>query len=453
MANTEDNNKDKNPRDDDFFAELFSRLLDGNLNKYKSWQPLSFNSTEFLGNLFAIQSPLFKNSNNNSKNKEVNINWNTAHEYAIKIASLEDRNFLKDSNKKRNFNELVKIADIWINKNTIFPVIELPCKLWTRKNWINNTLGFWQNLTKEISNKLSTNLANVLNNQIPLEIKSNLRDTNSMFYTLGNALFSAQLGQTVGSLANEVLSMTDVGISESSNKEIILLPSNINKISTNLSLSKDDTSLYIIIREIASKRLHTQSKWLYGYLLGLIRNYANEINIDISNIEEIVKGTGLKNNYSIQDILYTNLISPKNNKRQTEALHLLEHVLVLIESWIDNLVNQSIIQMKSHQSLIEAFKRRQITSSPLKQTFFMLTGTHINSIKFQKYLSFWKLITKVYGQEKRDSIWKHPDFMPSIDNINKPKEFFSEKLKDNNKDKITDKMIDDLIQNENDQKK
>ena len=128
---------------------------------------------------------------------------------------------------------------------------------------------------------------------------------------------------------------------------------------------------------------------------------------------------------TIQEIISGGLFEPELNESQKSALKRTERLLALIEGWIVEIVNNAATnRLPSLNSLQEAMNRRRAEGGPAEKTFGALIGLELRPKLMREASQFWKQQTKVNGIEKRDSLWSHPDLLPSLEDLQNP-EFFN----------------------------
>ena len=68
--------------------------------------------------------------------------------------------------------------------------------------------------------------------------------------------------------------------------------------------------------------------------------------------------------------------------------------------------------------------RRRAVGGPAEKTFGALIGLDLRPKLIREAADFWNKQTLTFGTNVRDSLWNHPDLLPSIDDLQDP-EFFN----------------------------
>jgi putative hydrolase len=99
------------------------------------------------------------------------------------------------------------------------------------------------------------------------------------------------------------------------------------------------------------------------------------------------------------------------------ALATIETLLALIEGWVEVVTESATKLLPTASSLDEVLRRRRATSSPAQSTFATLVGLELKPRRTREAAAFWKTLTERLGVSKRDSIWDHPDLLPTAGDI------------------------------------
>jgi putative hydrolase len=238
---------------------------------------------------------------------------------------------------------------------------------------------------------------------------------------VGGLMFGAQVGQGLGGLAREVLSSTDIGLPLGPVGTAALLPENIAAFGEGLERPADEVRLYVALREAAHQRLFKHVPWLRQRVLDTVDAYSRGINLDLSVIEEAMRGIDPTNPQSIQEALGGGMFAPQETPEQQAALRRLETLLALIEGWVDSVVGAAATaHMGGAEALREAMRRRRATGGPAEQTFATLVGLELRPRRLRDAAALWWSVTEKRGISGRDAIWSHPDLLPTADDLDDP---------------------------------
>jgi putative hydrolase len=373
------------------------------------------------------------------------VNWTLAHDHARRAAaSASDPSVSAIQN--RDVDEALRLAELWLDKATDFPGTGIIGRGWSRAEWIEATMGTWRRLTEPVANSIAGALSKALTEQMPEEMKGMLGGASSMLTNMGGAIFGMQLGAAIGALSGEVVSSSDIGV-PLVDLEMALLPANVAKFGEGLGLPAGDVRLYLAVREAAHARLFMHVPWLRSHLLGAIEDYARGVHIDVSRIEELARDIDPSNPESVQEALQGGVFMPQRTPQQDAALIKLETALALVEGWVDELTAAATEGvLPSSAALREAVRRRRATGGPAEHAFASLVGLELRPRRLRDAATLWNSLTQERGIAGRDAIWRHPDLLPTAEDLDDPRGFSARRALADAKDSEVDEALAKLLE-------
>ena len=348
--------------------------------------------------------------------------------------------------------ETMRLADLWLDDATQFPATQVAPKVWSRQEWLDHTLNAWhpivepiaqqmQALTAEMPELESTeDLGDALpeqlramlpDGQLPPELLQMLQPMMGMLQQLGAAAFSMQLGQSMATLASEVLSSTDIGIPLGEDNTPAFVTTNIDIFGEGLPIAPADVRLYVALREGAHQRLFNHVPWLRTRLIGAVEEYARGLRVDQSRVQEALSGIDVSDPEALQSVMASGVLEPPKSAEQQAALARIETLLALIEGWVDDVVEQAIAErMTTADALGETIRRRRAAGGPAERAFGNLLGLELRPKSMREAAIIFKGLRSMRGSQARDAIWDHPDFLPSADDLAEPMDFLARSADD-----------------------
>ena len=115
------------------------------------------------------------------------------------------------------------------------------------------------------------------------------------------------------------------------------------------------------------------------------------------------------------------LFEPQKTPEQLATLGRLETMLALVEGWVDDVVTQATAdRMPSAPALAEAVRRARATGGPAEETFATLVGLELRPRRMRDAANLWAALRDARGMEGRDSVWSHPDLIPTSADLDDP---------------------------------
>ncbi len=371
------------------------------------------------------------------------VDWDSARD-AVKKSLKSDMQITERD--EQSMKIATELADLWLNNATAFPQSDISHRLLTKQQWVDQTFESWKKIVEPVAEGVSGAMTGLLPNDqdggslqipeeflssLPPEVAANLRETlaskdfaaitgpiMAMAKSMGATMYGTQFGQALGSMANEVLSTSDVGIPLTDHEISGYVAGNVTNFSNSLGLDESDVRIYVALRERAHSRLFANAPWLNSQILSAIAAHAKGVKIDTSRIQDAIAGLDPTNPEQIQNSITPDLFEPVLTPEQVKAHEKLEQLLALIEGWVSVVVSEAISnRLTSAVALDEAFRRRRAAGGPAEKLFAGLIGLELRPKRMREAAQLWEKLTELKGQANRDEIWQHPDLLPSLDDL------------------------------------
>jgi putative hydrolase len=379
------------------------------------------------------------------------IDENLAREEAGRIAATGAVD--ASATEVERLRQALHIAALWLDEATEITQLTAEPSLLTRADWARQTLPVWSQLAEPVARSIADALTEVLDAQVPEEMKAMIGDAGSLMRSLGGTLFTLQLGHVVGQLAAEAVSGGDIGIPllpgrEEHDVQAALLPQNVAAFGQGLDIPADQIELYLAVRELAHARLFRHARWLRSHLLSAITEYARGIRIDAQSIESVAADFDPANPESLREALTSGALIPPKSEAQLAALARLETTLALIEGWVDHVTSQATTRLPRADAVAESVRRRRAAGGPAESAFSTLVGLELRPRRLREAAAFWQAVSEAAGAEARDSLWDHPDLLPSADDIDDPARVIATLVAGAGRDEAFDQALSDLLSGE-----
>jgi putative hydrolase len=379
----------------------------------------------------------------NADNADGSVNWKLATDQARAIA--RDGAFAVSEDSRKTIKDALAIGELWLDQATSISALTNEPKLITRELWVADAMPLFEALSAPVANKMSDALAQNLRDNAPEELSALLGNAGGLMRSAGGALFAMQLGQALGKMSAEVLSGGDIGLPIFIDQRAAFIPQNLDAFVSGLEVDKDQAYIYLCVREMAHTRLFKHSKWLRDAIVGQISNYASGIKIDNDRINEIAEDLSSANQDELKRALETGAFIAARTEDQQLALDRIETMLALIEGWVDVVTEEATKLLPKSAAISEAVRRRRATGGPAEQTFGTIVGLELRPRKLREAAAMWRSIGAAVGTEKRDSLWDHPDLLPSEADIANPQQIIEKLTGNTGQSDEFDQALRDLL--------
>ena len=347
---------------------------------------------------------------------EGSVNWTLAKDVARRTVAQQPDPF-PTAQQRSEVADALRLADHWLDSATDLPSGVSTTAAWSRAEWVEETLEVWKRLVEPVAEHVVTAMGSAL----PEEAKAMAGPLIGILNQAGGAMFGSQVGQALGGLAGEVLTASDIGLPLGPEGKAALVPQNVDDFAAGLDVGGDDVLLYLALREAAHQRLFAHVPWLRAHLLATVEDYGRGTSIDVSKIEESMRGIDPMNPAALQEALEGGLFEPQKTPAQEAALARLETVLALVEGWVDEVVSQATEdRMPAAAKLQEAVRRRRAAGGPAESTFAALVGLELRPRRLRDASTLWGSLRSRQGSGARDAVWAHPDLLPTAADLDDP---------------------------------
>ena len=346
------------------------------------------------------------------------VDWNmAAHQAKTEARKL---NLGVSESQRDQWKQAVSIATLWLDQETDVSDLTTEPKFLTRDLWVDDAMPLFKVMSQPVADRMSAALSEHLANNSPEELAGVMKDAARMLRNAGGAMFAMQLGQAIGKLSSQVLSGADIGLPIFTEQRAAFVPQNFDEFMTGLDIDAQEARIYLAVRELAHARLFKHSKWLRDHVVSQITNYAADINIDDSKIMDAVSNNELTDPSRMKEMLETGALLGDKTDDQQRSLEAIETMLALIEGWVEAVTEEATKLLPKQAAISETVRRRRATGGPAELAFGTLVGLELRPRKLREATELWRQLGTELGTEKRDSLWDHPDMLPTAADIEYP---------------------------------
>jgi len=417
---TENDNNQPNPEDfEAFMREFLEKGAQGmDVEKLAAAAGLPSDPAQMAALMAQLRAAMGQMANSDGS-----VNWKLASDQARQIAASETEPNSPET--QQEIRQALSIASLWLNGATSISELTTEPKFLTRELWVQDAMPLFQALSTPVAERMSAALSESLRDSAPEEIVGMIGNATSMMKSLGGALFAMQLGQSLGKLSSEVMTGGDIGLPIFADQRAAFVTQNIKAYVNALDVESDQVYIYLAVRELAHARLFKQSRWLREHVINQITQYASQIKIDTTRIEELTRDAESIDASALQEAFQNGAFIAERTDEQARALESIENTLALIEGWVDAVTDQATSLLPKSIAIAEAIRRRRSTGGPAEKTFGTLVGLELRPRRLREAAQLWREIGHRLGNEKRDALWQHPDMLPTAEEIANPELLFT----------------------------
>ena len=360
-----------------------------------------------LGHMLSQFRTMFSGSNES-------VNWNLANQQAKELAKKEQRDAQSVS---QELETAVSMATLWLQAATEFQTSQTP-KFLSRTGWVDDAMPLFRQLSEPVAESMAKALNENLEKVLPEELSQMLGPAKNFLSVAGASIFAMQLGQAVGKLSNQTLLGSEIGIPITNRPSFV--SQNIETLIREIPTPKSEVLIYLATRELAIASLYASNRWLQEHITAQVREFAAGLKVDVEQIQNLAESIDPNDPESINQVISSGSFVTQRTEEQEAALARIELTLALIEGWADYVTELACQRLPALAAVAELFSRHRATSGALEKTFEILLGLKLEP-KFRREAKLmWQLVNDSMGSDTRDSLWSHPDQLPSEQEVTNP---------------------------------
>ena len=378
--------------------------------------------------------------------------------------------------------EALAVAQLWLDPKTDFTAPVAPAQIWSRSQWIDETLVGWCEIVAPLAESLSGAVSGAISGLAkealgdafgdPLSDESGNQNNNpfssfgfgpptnsdtssnannsdnsdpkinpmaGIFNQMSNAMrafggviFATQLGETIKTTAGTVTGGADIGIPLLTNNRPALIATNCNAWGAELGIPEAELRYYLALREVAGVRLFNNVPWLREYIITAIKSYSAGIKVNIEKIQEGMAGMAGMSEIAgigtspeaLNEAIANGLFTTDETPAQKSAILRLETIAALVEGWVDEVSASAALEhLPALPALRESARRGRATGGPMQKAFAALIGLEISPRASRDAATFFNYIATNESISQRDELWISPESLPTIEEITNPSAF------------------------------
>jgi putative hydrolase len=342
------------------------------------------------------------------------VNWSLAREQALTIARKDQKPI--NQNLEAEAKKAFEIAQLWLAEATSFNT-SAQVKILSREVWVQDALPLFEKLGNPLATKMSKALGENLGGLLPEEMQSVLIPATNFIQNAGATIFATQLGVAVGQLSSKALSAGEIGIPIIERPGLII--QNIESFLAELETPKSEILIYLAVRELAISSLFQSNRWLLDQITTQVIEFAAGLKVELTGLQEMVQQLDPNDPDSMNRVMEASASFSARSEEQEAALGRIETLMALIDGFVDAVSEQAAKRLPNMASLIELINRKRATDGPAEKTFLILLGLELKPRLRREAKQMWEKVGEL-GQNVRDSLWSHPDQLPSKEEIQDP---------------------------------
>jgi putative hydrolase len=326
-----------------------------------------------------------------------------------------------------------ELAQLWLDAEVALPPCDITVKAWSPQEWLEATASGWVDAARpliEAAARVNTEMFTQggdepANTELMPGLPQMPEQMLALLQRMAAGMAEQQLAQAVAEVAARTMMLHEVPANLAPGVAAVL-PHVVEDEATALELPKDQSLLWVVIRESALARLFAAHTWIGKSLLDAIAAYADSLTLDGDALRGAISDINPMDPSSLQEVMGSGILEAKPTASGARAQARIATLWVLLESWADCVVARAAAhRIPTLASLTEAHQRRRAALTPTHSLLGSLLDIETPAKQLRTAQGLWDFITTKYGTQTRDHLWSHPDLLPNGDDLVDPTDFLA----------------------------
>lgn len=345
------------------------------------------------------------------------LNWEIARQMAGWAASGGESEPNPDPLARVRLEELVRVAELHVSEATGLDVSDagvVTVDAVSRNGWALRTLEAWKPMFEKLAEQMAPGIAP------STEVAATEGDPMARLFenlpqVLGPFLLGLQAGSMVGQLATRAMGQYDIPMPRPSGQALLMVPSNIDRFSSDWSLGADDVRMWISLREVTNHavigRPHVRDR-----LQELIGSYVGAFSPSTTALEERLAGIDLEDMAGLQAAFGdpAKLLDELQNDTQRQIQAPLRSLLSAVAGYVDWIMDSIGRRLIGpYQPLTEALRRHRLEENAGMRMLEQLFGVTLTAGDYEKGQAFIHGVLERAGPEGLRPLWRSTRELPT----------------------------------------
>lgn len=360
------------------------------------------------------QIPLFRELQRLLFSQTGPVNWEIARQIAIAVAEAGTPGVPPNNDDQLAFAEACRIAELHLTRQSGLesPSSAASVRVLTKRQWAEVNLEGMRPFVERFSSKI----------QLSGELQAGMMIQGAM-NALGPLLLGIQTGFLIGYLSRRVLGQYDLCLPRAGSEKVLFVFSNILELERELDFEPQQFQLWLSLHEVAHRLEFESIAWPRSHLVGLVESFIDAAQVNSDEVVERLQGVGdpdrlshlMQNPDELLPLILTDAQRAKINEIQAFL-----SVLEGYAEWQMRLVGSELLPQ--FDRMREGMSRRRVERSATERLLEGLLGL---DLKREQYRAGEKFVAEVANAEQLDMLWKGPENLPTLDEVNKPAAWLS----------------------------
>jgi putative hydrolase len=372
-----------------------------------------------FGNLFN-EVPLFREIQRVLLSGSGPINWELGRQVGIAMASWNREDPEPSEEDRRGLEDTVRAAELHVGEFTglTAPTEVAPVLAFRRAQWVEANIHELKDLVEPAAVRVGESFAKSQTDDVPAEA---MQMAAGMLGQISPLLLGAQAGSVLGFLGQRALGQFDVAVPRPGPQRLYFVVPNIAQFERDWSVQPVEFRAWVALHEVVH-RFEFSRTWTREHLLGLVRDYASTLEIDVAAIRDRIERLDPSNPEALQGLFEGDegLFGTELDDEQRLKLARIQSFMSAAEGYGDHVTHELGARMLSSLSQIEEAVGRAREDDADDPVFERLLGTPMKREQYRKGREFCDRVAELTDEHTLARMWESSESLPSKPELDEP---------------------------------
>jgi putative hydrolase len=351
------------------------------------------------------------------------INWELARQVGIALATGQHPDPEPTEEDRRGFEATVRAAELAVADLTgLAPPAEVTRVEAVRRGaWVEANVTGLKALFEPGAAKVAQALAQAGREQTPPTEGGFGLET--LMHRMTPLLMGMQVGVVLGTVGQKVLGQYELPIPRTDSPALLFVVPNIANLEREWSLPSVEFRAWVSLHE-TTHAFELGRPWARDHFFGMIRELVEEMEFDLSGLEERLAGLDLSDPERLSDAIGdpVELLGQSMGEEQRLLLARLQAFMAAAEGYADHVMKVVGKKMlPAFDRIDEAMRRRREERSQEERMVERLLGIDLKREQYRLGGAFCERVVELTDEQTLGRMWTAAEALPSMPELEEPR--------------------------------
>jgi len=365
-------------------------------------------------------APLFREMQRVMSASSGPVNWELARQVAVASAAESGDDRGATAQDLQSFEEAVRVAELHVARFTELepPTDVAEVRAVRRAEWIGSNTDSLAALLEPAAKRIGESIDLAQREALPTQAQA----MSGMLAQISPLLMGAQVGQVLGSLAQNVFGQFDVALPRSGPGAVMFVVPNISRFESDWSLDATDFRTFVAIHEV-THRFEFAQPWARERFTGLLDDFLSTLRIDLEGMQQRLAAIDTGDPEALQRMLEGDeeLFAPELDDEQRLKLGRIQAFMSAAEGYGDHVMHGLGAELLPSYRRIEEAMHRYREGEAGDPVFERLLGVEMKREQYEAGRRFCETVVELTDEATLTRMWDSAESLPSLPEVAEPR--------------------------------